>query len=181
VSGPMDDPGRFEEVYRRTYVPVLRFLRRRLPPGAAEDAAAEVFLAAWRNRHELRGGELPWLYGIARRVAANAVRARDRADRLDDRIRADHEAGAEPAAEEEVLRRLGAWGVLDRLPEREQEVLLLVAWDGLGVRDAARVMGCGVGAFKVRLHRARRLLEAAVAADEARLPDDRLPVEGRTR
>ncbi|MFM9555775.1 MULTISPECIES: RNA polymerase sigma factor [Streptomyces] len=181
MSRPMDDPQGFEEVYRRTYLPVLRFLRRRLPANTAEDAAAEVFLAAWRNRHELRGKELPWLYGIARRVAANTVRARGRADRLDDRIRAHHDDGFEPAAEEAVLDMLGARGALGRLPEHEQEVLLLVAWDGLSVRDAARVMGCSSGAFRVRMHRARRLLEAAVAADEAQVPGTRLPVDGRTR
>ena len=76
---------------------------------------------------------------------------------------------------------LGARGALGRLPEHEQEVLLLVAWDGLSVRDAAKVMGCSSGAFRVRMHRARRLLEAAVAADEAHVPGTRLPVDGRTR
>ncbi|WP_405555478.1 sigma-70 family RNA polymerase sigma factor [Streptomyces canus] len=181
MSRPMEDPRGFEEVYRRTYLPVLRFLRRRLPPAAAEDAAAEVFVAAWRHRREVRGKELPWLYGIARRVAANALRARDRADRLEDRIRADHEDGAEPAAEEAVMRRLGAQGALDRLPAQEQEVLLLVAWDGLSARDAAKVLGCSSGAFKVRLHRARRMLEAAVAEDRAQLPEVGLAAEGRTR
>lgn len=34
----------------------------------------------------------------------------------------------------------------------------LVAWDGLEVREAARVLGCSQGAFRVRLHRARRRL-----------------------
>lgn len=181
MSRPMDDPQGFEEVYRRTYLPVLRFLRRRLPPTAAEDAAAEVFLVAWRNRHDVRGKELPWLFGIARRIAANTVRARDRADRLGDRIRAHHDHGAEPAAEEAVLHRLGAQRVLDRLPAHEQEVLLLVAWDGLSVRDAAKVLGCSAGAFRVRMHRARRMLEEAVATDEAQVPKVGLPVDGRAR
>ncbi|GGX82892.1 RNA polymerase sigma factor [Streptomyces fructofermentans] len=180
MSRPMDNSQGFEDVYRRTYLPVLRFLRRRLPSTAAEDAAAEVFLVAWRNRHELRGKELPWLYGIARRVAANTVRSSDRAGRLDS-IRAHHDGGTAPAAEDAVLYRLGAQGVLDRLPAQEQEVLLLVAWDGLSVRDAARVLGCSAGAFRVRMHRARRMLEAAVAADEMQISEVGLPVDGRTR
>lgn len=176
----MDDPRRFEEVFRRSYLPVLRFLRRRLPSATAEDAAAEVFLVAWRNRREMRGRELPWLYGIARRVAANALRARERADRLDDRIRSESEGQSESAAEDAVLGRLGAQRALERLPAQEQEVLLLVAWDGLGVRDAAQVLGCSTGAFRVRLHRARRLLEAALAAEQAPAAEVRLPVDGRT-
>jgi RNA polymerase sigma-70 factor (ECF subfamily) len=49
-------------------------------------------------------------------------------------------------------------------------VLRLVAWDGLDVRDSAQVLGCSPGAFRVRLHRARRKLakqlDAAKAADQ---------------
>ena len=37
-------------------------------------------------------------------------------------------------------------------------MLRLVAWDGLDVREAAQVLGCSQGAFRVRLHRARRKL-----------------------
>ena len=37
-------------------------------------------------------------------------------------------------------------------------MLRLVAWDGLDVREGAEVLGCSQGAFRVRLHRARRKL-----------------------
>lgn len=40
---------------------------------------------------------------------------------------------------------------------------MLVAWDGLEHRVAAGVMGCSTGAFTVRVHRARRKLERALA------------------
>jgi RNA polymerase sigma factor (sigma-70 family) len=44
------------------------------------------------------------------------------------------------------------------LSERDQEVLVLVAWDGLDRAQAAEVLGISAGAFAVRLHRARRRL-----------------------
>jgi RNA polymerase sigma-70 factor (ECF subfamily) len=53
------------------------------------------------------------------------------------------------------------------LSERDREILLLVAWDGLEPARAARALGARPGAFAVRLHRARRRL-AKLLAD----PDD---------
>lgn len=51
VGGNVDEDewDNFEVAYRAAYRPVLQFLRRRLPPGDAEDAAAEVFTVAWRR------------------------------------------------------------------------------------------------------------------------------------
>ena len=47
---------------------------------------------------------------------------------------------------------------LGSLNERDQEVLVLVAWDGLDRAQAAEVLGISAGAFAVRLHRGRRRL-----------------------
>ncbi len=49
------------------------------------------------------------------------------------------------------------------VPEADREALMLTVWDGLGHRDAAKVAGCSVGAFAVRLHRARRRLRTEMA------------------
>ena len=49
---------------------------------------------------------------------------------------------------------------ISRLPETDREALVLTVWDGLGHRAAGRVAGCSVGAFAMRLHRARRRLDA---------------------
>ncbi|MFE4057310.1 RNA polymerase sigma factor [Streptomyces sp. NPDC059096] len=162
----MDDWQEFEEVYRETSVPVLRFLRRRLPAQLAEDALSEVYLTAWRKRHDVRGEYLPWLYGIARLVGANVLRSAGRSYRLRELMLAAAEDRPEPAAEDGAMDRITAVEVLDRMPEKDREALILVSWDGLGTRQAARVAGCGVAAFSVRLHRARRRLEALLTEDE---------------
>ena len=54
---------------------------------------------------------------------------------------------------------------LATLSERDREAVMLVAWDGLEHQLAASVMGCSTGAFTVRLHRARRKLERALAVE----------------
>lgn len=40
---------RFRAFYADSYADVLRFVRRRTPPGRAEDVTAEAFLVAWRE------------------------------------------------------------------------------------------------------------------------------------
>lgn len=149
----------FEEIYRETALPVLRYLRRRLPAEEAEDALSEVYLTAWRRRTDLRGEALPWLYGIARLVVANAVRSAGRSYRLLELMRATADDSPHPAAEEGAVGRIAAAEAMDRLSEPDREALVLVAWDGMSVRQAAQVAGCGVAAFSVRLHRARKRLE----------------------
>nr|WBO82673.1 sigma-70 family RNA polymerase sigma factor [Streptomyces sp. SBE_14.2] len=155
-----DDWSRFEGEYRDSYHAVSRYVRRRLPPDLVDDAVSDVFTIAWERRSTRKGAALPWLYGIARRVAANARRAQGRADRLAGRLRDEEDTlGGEPGADAEVLERLGAARVLERLPERDREVLMLVSWDGLDPHEAAQALGCSKATFAVRLHRARRRLE----------------------
>lgn len=50
-----------------------------------------------------------------------------------------------------------AWA-LAALSEADREVLILVAWDQLDAKESADVLGCTTGAFRVRLHRARKRL-----------------------
>jgi RNA polymerase sigma-70 factor (ECF subfamily) len=56
---------------------------------------------------------------------------------------------------------------LARLGDADRELLTLVAWHGLSPREAARVVGCSAATYFVRLHRARRRLEQAMAAGPA--------------
>ncbi|MFF4589154.1 RNA polymerase sigma factor [Streptomyces sp. NPDC001388] len=151
---------RFEAEYRVSYQAVVRYLTRRLPQALVDDATSEVFVIAWERWPTRRGTALPWLYGIARRVVANARRSQGRADRLADRLRREEGASTDaPGADSEVLERMGAARILARLPEPDREVLMLVSWDGLDAREAAQALGCSKAAFAVRLHRARRRLE----------------------
>ena len=49
---------------------------------------------------------------------------------------------------------------ISRLPERDREVLYLVAWEQLSPAEAAVVLGVSPDAARTRLHRARKRLEA---------------------
>ncbi|HKT84018.1 MAG TPA: sigma-70 family RNA polymerase sigma factor [Solirubrobacterales bacterium] len=157
---------RFERCFRAHYADVLAFAIRRLGERAtAEDATSEAFAVAWRRRERIPEPALPWLYAVALRVIANQYRSTRRRRELD--LRLMHEAGVDTPGEDpaDSLDRVDAFtAAFAKLSESEREVLRLIAWEGLSTRDGARVYGCSPGAFRVRVHRARRKLAKHLAA-----------------
>jgi RNA polymerase sigma factor (sigma-70 family) len=178
------DPDAFEAFYRRHLDAVQRFVARRVDdPYLAADLTADVFLAAIdsaRSYRPGRGTPIAWLFGVARNVVA-AERHRT----IRERRAASRFAAAELVAPEDLARlheRIDAEAgrrrihrAIERLPAGERAVLELVALDGLGVSEAARALGIGPVAARVRLHRARRQvrteLEPVLADGEPRLSE----------
>ena len=164
-----DDAGadeRFELCFRAHYADVLAYALRRLDDRArAEDVAAETFAIAWRRRREtLPADPVPWLIGVARNVIRNELRSGRRRARLHARLGHDgaERSGRDPA--DVVPERAAIRAALAQLAERDREVLRLAAWEQLDGRRAAAALGCSRGAYAIRLHRARRRLEKALAA-----------------
>lgn len=151
----------FRELFGRHYGSVFGYAARRLGWDDAADAAADVFTVAWRRIRSVPAEPetLPWLYGVARRVVANHARSRNRRERLAARAVAEPVRRVEPVTAD-VDAALAA------LREGDREVLMLVAWEGLGPRALAKALGCSQNAAVVRLHRARARLAAAM--DEER-------------
>lgn len=160
----------FEAAFREHYEAVRAYaIRRTTDPSDAEDAAAETFAIAWRRWEDRPGDPLPWLYAIARRVLANSRRAGDRFAALRERLgTAGPVQTADPT--ERALKRAELLAALAALPEPERELLLLVEWEGLERKRAARALGCSLPALYVRLHRARRRLLYELEAKDAANP-----------
>lgn len=161
MSEPSDND-RLEAIFRAHYESVLAYARRRAPAQVADDVAAETFAIAWRKAEQIPGEPLPWLLGVARRVLSTHRRSTRRRSRLLDRL----SQAVEPITPDIADPRLG--DALSQLSERDQEALLLVAWEGLAPREAATVLGLTQTGFSVRLHRARRRLRAALEREDAR-------------
>lgn len=137
---------------------VLAYTRRRLEADLAEDAVGETFAIAWRRRDEIPSEPLLWLYSIARGVVANQRRSDRRRLRLTDRLAFERGPdGDDPSSL--VADRLELARAFDALDEGDQEILMLVAWEGLAPKQGAAVLGCSAAAFRVRVHRARKRFE----------------------
>jgi RNA polymerase sigma-70 factor (ECF subfamily) len=164
---PSADNEAFERLFRAHHPAVRAYARRRIDPTTAEDIVAETFVVCWRRLADVPEDPLPWLLGVARRCLANRRRADDRRSALAERAEAWLPAGSERDIAEAVTEREELLSAFGRLSATDREVLALVAWDGLDVAGAARVLGCSTTALKVRLHRARRRLRRQLGDAES--------------
>ncbi|QOR72020.1 RNA polymerase sigma factor [Ruania alkalisoli] len=148
--------GRFEALYWENHRELLAFIRRRTE-AEAEDIVAETFVVAWRRIDDVPENARPWLFGVARNVLRNHLRAQNRQTLLKVRIDRQPEDPQTDLATAIAARHdlAAAW---NRLTSAEQEVISLVAWDEFSNDEAATVLGCAKSTFAVRLFRARRRL-----------------------
>ena len=136
---------------------VSAYARRR---GSADPEAvgAEVMAVAWRRLADVPTDDArPWLFATARNLLLAEWRQRQP---LSGGRSSEPEAW--PASEPVVLDPAIA-AALRTLSVSDREALLLIAWEDLSPKLAARTLGIGAGAFRVRLHRARRRLRDALA------------------
>jgi RNA polymerase sigma-70 factor (ECF subfamily) len=154
----LDRRVRFERLFADNAAAVRAYARRRVGDTAADDAVSEVFVVAWRRLDDIPDNERAWLYGCARNVIAHQRRRAARDAALVERLAQSSTVG--PANDEALAV------AFSELAERDREVLMLTAWEGLEPAEAAVVLGCSRGALRVRLHRARRRLAQALHRTE---------------
>jgi RNA polymerase sigma-70 factor (ECF subfamily) len=143
----------------------------------AEDAAQETVLKVYRNLHLYRGDSQfrTWVLAIARNEGLGRLRklATLREDSLD--AGTDDQTGdytpailtswREIPAEALERKELGEMlrKAVEGLPEIYRNVVLLRDIEEMDGRETAAALGITEGAVKVRLHRARALLQRALA------------------
>jgi len=168
------DAEAFEEIYRRFARPILGLARRRLAdPGKAEDATQETFVSIWRSAGSFRperGTGSAWLFAVARNSIID--RARQRTETTLEE--APEQASSEPDPSEVAESDWLAWEVhtaLERLPEREQQVLSMAYFSGLSQTEIAERLELPLGTVKTRtrsgLSRMATLLEGVKDRGEA--------------
>jgi RNA polymerase sigma-70 factor (ECF subfamily) len=160
---------RFDGLFAAHFDAVRAYAWRR-DPSNADDVAAETFLVAWRRLDDVPADALPWLIGVARNVRLNVLRAERRRTALSARLAA---RSAHPLVEHEQVASGAVRAALEALPERDREVVLLAAWEGLDTAGIARALGCSRANASLRLFRARKRL-AALLGDNA----DPAPIGG---
>jgi len=156
----------FERLFESHHDAIRRYCRRRLDGPAADDAAADVFVVAWRRISEVPTGDqaLLWLYGVARNVVARSQRSSRRRSRLVARALSLGEPAAE-GAETVVLRNTDEkvlLSALSRLRAADQEILRLVAWEELSHAEIGSMLGLSVAAVDARASRALKRLRRNV-------------------
>jgi RNA polymerase sigma-70 factor (ECF subfamily) len=127
---------------------------------AADDAAQETILRAWRHRAACRA-ERPeaWLRAIARREALRVLAAADPPP-IADRPAQDHA--------ETVEARVDVARAMRRLSPPERDVVVRHYWHDMSCAEIASELATPIGTVKIRLHRARDKLGDALITYGAR-------------
>ncbi|WP_306210344.1 sigma-70 family RNA polymerase sigma factor [Actinoplanes sp. RD1] len=160
------DRAAFTALVRATQRDVMRFLGSLAHRRDVEDLTQETFLRAFRALPGFAGRSTvrTWLFAIAKRVAADAVRqasSRPRLVTLGD-WHGVAERGTIRFEEEHALRDL-----LGGLTAERREAFVLTQVAGLSYAEAAEICGCPVGTIRSRVARARDDLAAALASSRS--------------
>jgi RNA polymerase sigma-70 factor (ECF subfamily) len=159
------DPVAVGHLVRATQAEVRRLCAHLVSPGDADDLAQETYERALRSLPSYRG-EAPvrlWLLSITRRTCVDALRRRQRRNRLTGRLLGlaieTQPPAVGSAAEDELLAALD--------PDR-RAAFVLTQLLGLTYAEAAEACGVPVGTIRSRVARARdELLRAHAAAETA--------------
>lgn len=164
----------FEELARRWMPRVVRYVARTL--GRERDSAElvrevvqETWVAVVRGLRRLEDPtHLPaWLYSIAARKCADAIRTAVRQRRFAaTSATSEHERNGDDADDWGRSRDLAA--AIGRLPETERSVVHLYYGEDLAVAEVAAVLGVPPGTVKSRLHHAREVLKRYLAHEPLR-------------
>ena len=157
--------GSFRDLYQRHAGRAYRFLTAMVGDERAKDCLQETCLRVYRqlDRYDPARPFAPWLLGVARNVALDALRRESRrpAEPLpaEERVPADDEAAEQVAERREVGELIHT--AVEKLPANEREVFLLKQVEGLTFAQVADAVGCSLRTAKYRM----RAAVDALAAD----------------
>ena len=152
----------FEQFYR-AYVPDVRRFALYLSgdPAEADDLVSETFVRAWAADAPVRAQSLrAYLLTITRNLHLQRRRSQRRwapwsaaAEAIADTAPGADRAAASRDALDRTLADLAA------LPESDRAALLMRSFHALSYQEIGEALGISAGAAKVKVHRARTLLE----------------------
>jgi len=159
----------FKGDYQRIFRYIMSMIR---DTTEAEDLTQETFLRAYRRRNTLRdeGAQITWLYRIATHVCLDRLRQYARRAPMESDTDLDQVEFAEPNTPslQQTIERNEMSGCvqnyLNRLADSYRAVILLHDMHDLTASEIARLLGESLATVKIRLHRARVKLRAALEA-----------------
>lgn len=129
-----------------------------MDPVLAEDAAQQAMLRAWKHCSKAPHGDpAPWVRVIARR---EALRILGRRRELPVEEAAGPVARSEPV--DYALERLLLLDAVRTLSDNERLAVLMHYWGDLSQASIAVAMQVPLGTIKIRIHRAKAKLNAAL-------------------
>lgn len=160
------DAAAWRELYRAHAGRLLLWLETRSSPGAEapEDLAAAAWLVAAERIADFTGSSSDfggWLFGIARKHAANASRRGATRSRGLDAL-GTHATTATPGPEPALIADEWVRHALAALPPRERDVVACTELLDLDVATTATALGISAVAVRVARHRGLKRLRSTL-------------------
>lgn len=168
-------PPDFQAVHDQFRPRVLRYLKRLVGDGEAEDLTQSVMLKVSNGLAGFRGDSSlsTWIWRIARNTAMDRLRRKtvplveanaesgegEQGDARPGALTASLEAAAIRVETNACIR-----GFVQRLPENYRSVMMLSDLEGFTNEEIAAILGLTVGTVKIRLHRGREKLRKDLQA-----------------
>ena len=140
VRAQAGDRDAYADLYRGHHAAVYRLARVYLN-GSSEDAVAETFVRAWKALPRFKDKGVPfsaWLYGIARNVVADEIKARKRVE--------PRETLPDKAATPNEDDRIVLGATIARLPKEQRQVIEMKYLIGMRNEEVAAALGRSIGA-----------------------------------
>lgn len=160
------------ELLKIYYSDIFAYLRRLCNSRQdAEDLTQQTFLKVWSSLGSFNGHSRfsTWLYRIAHNSyidfqRANAGSVRDHFDQWWAECLDKNPSPFVNAAERQLARRL--YEIVDQLDEDKRSIVHLHYYQGLSIRETAKVLGIATSTVKYRLREVLRILRAKIDVEE---------------
>jgi RNA polymerase sigma-70 factor, ECF subfamily len=157
----------FEAVHQEFRPRICRYLRHLVGEAEADDLTQAVFLKVSAALPAFRGESslLTWIYRIAINIARDHSRASGRWSSVEIESIEDLPDSAREAADRAYIRQEMSTCIrelVEKLPEPYRAPLLLSDFEELANAQIAEILGLSLDTVKIRLHRARVRLRAAM-------------------
>jgi RNA polymerase sigma-70 factor, ECF subfamily len=153
--------------HKESYQWALRISKK---PELAQEVLQESYLKAYNSLSSFAGNSnfRTWLYTIIKNTAYDYYRKQARRNELDEDFLRD-EKKSKTASQERYLRHKAdqeaALYLLDKLSKRESEVIELVIYQGLKIKEAAQIMGVTQSSASSYLKRAKQTLKGYILTE----------------
>lgn len=171
----------FNVLIERYQTQIYNLCLRMLGSAAADDAAQEAFISAYRHLERFRGGSFKaWLFRIASNACYDEIRRKKARPAVSiDRPSGEGESGFDAPSDERSMEDQAAnaelrellQSALLRLAEEQRLAVVLCDVQGMDYAEIAEVMNVSLGTVKSRISRARLRLREILREHGELLPD----------
>lgn len=159
LAAQAGDRQAYARLLRECQTWLSRYYARRIPPSQIDDLVQETLISVHRKRASYDGERafLPWLAAIGRYRWIDHLRKVYRAGEtgLDEALHAAPQ-------DDSIIDGLSVDALLQKLPDRQAEVIRLVKIAGYSITEAAQRTGQSESLVKVNIHRGIRKMSALI-------------------